>query len=247
MRDVIIVNLITAVVDEAAKPKGILDMLVDASGVVLGTLVLLVLFSAASWFIIGYKGFYLWRARSESVDFLDTFWQSKRLDEIYKSTGRHKRSPVSQVFKAGYVELTKLKSQQDEGGKTMSGALGGLENVERSLRRASTSEVTHLESLVPVLATIGSTAPFVGLFGTVWGIMNAFVNINQISEGSEVSLAVVAGPIAEALVATAIGLFAAIPAVIAYNYFVNRIRVLSAEMDNFSADFLNIVKRHFLK
>jgi biopolymer transport protein TolQ len=144
------------------------------------------------------------------------------------------------------VELTKLKSQED-GSKTMSGALGGLENVERALRRATTAEVTHLESLTPVLATIGSTAPFVGLFGTVWGIMNAFVNINALNAGGEVSLAVVAGPIAEALIATAIGLFAAIPAVIAYNYFVNRIRVLSSEMDNFSADFLNIVKRHFLK
>ncbi len=246
MRDVIIVNLVTAAAEKAVEPKGILDLLADASGVVMGTLVLLVLFSAASWFIIGYKGFYLWRAKSESIDFLDTFWQSKRLDEIYKSAQGFKRSPVSQVFKAGYVELTKLKSQED-GSKTMSGALGGLENVERALRRATTAEVTHLESLVPVLATIGSTAPFVGLFGTVWGIMNAFVNINALTTGGEVSLAVVAGPIAEALIATAIGLFAAIPAVIAYNYFVNRIRVLSSEMDNFSADFLNIVKRHFLK
>ncbi len=122
-----------------------------------------------------------------------------------------------------------------------------MENVERSLRRAASAEVTHLESLVPFLATIGSTAPFVGLFGTVWGIMNAFVNINAITEGGEMSLAIVAGPIAEALIATAIGLFAAIPAVIAYNYFVNRIKILSSEMDNFSADFLNIVKRHFLK
>jgi biopolymer transport protein TolQ len=150
------------------------------------------------------------------------------------------------VFRAGYVELTKLKGQ-DDANKTMSASLGGLENVERSLRRASTAEITHLESLIPFLATIGSTAPFVGLFGTVWGIMNAFVNINALSGGGEVSLAVVSGPIAEALIATAIGLFAAIPAVIAYNYFVNRIKVLGAEMDNFSADFLNIVKRHFLK
>jgi biopolymer transport protein TolQ len=246
MQDTMWVQLVTAAGKEAVKSKGILDLLGDASGVVMGTLVLLLLFSVISWYIIGYKWFYLRRAHSESISFLDTFWQSKRLDEIYQASQSYKRSPVSQVFKAGYVELTKLKGQEG-GSNTMSASLGGLENVERSLRRAASAEVTHLESLVPFLATVGSTAPFVGLFGTVWGIMNAFVNINALTEGGEVSLAVVAGPIAEALIATAIGLFAAIQAVIAYNYFVNRIKVLSAEMDNFSADFLNIVKRHFLK
>ncbi|MEL6181123.1 MAG: MotA/TolQ/ExbB proton channel family protein, partial [Myxococcota bacterium] len=125
--------------------------------------------------------------------------------------------------------------------------LGGLENVERALRRSTKAEITQLESLVPLLATIGSTAPFIGLFGTVWGIMNAFVKINELTGGDAVSIGVVAGPIAEALIATAIGLFAAIPAVVAYNTFVNKIKVLASEMDNFSADFLNIIKRHFLK
>jgi biopolymer transport protein TolQ len=243
MQETVWVHLVTAAGE--SEKKGIFELLLDASPVVMGTLVLLLLFSIISWYIIGYKFFYLRRAHTESLDFLDTFWQSKRLDAIYQSAQGFKRSPLSQVFKAGYVELTKLKGQEE--GKTMSAALGGLENVERALRRAASAEVTHLESLVPFLATVGSTAPFVGLFGTVWGIMNAFVNINQLVDGGEVSLAVVAGPIAEALIATAIGLFAAIPAVIAYNYFVNRIKVLSSEMDNFSADFLNIVKRHFLK
>ena len=244
MQDVIFVHLVTAVGE--GEPKGILDLMADSSGVVLGVLVILMLASLASWFVIGYKFLYLFRARRESVAFLDTFWQSKRLDAIYQSTGNFKRSPVSQVFKAGYIELTKLKGQEDSG-KTMSGALGGLENVERALRRAMTSEITQMESLTPLLATIGSISPFVGLFGTVWGIMNAFVNINNLTAGGEVSLGVVAGPIAEALIATAIGLFAAIPAVVAYNFFLNRIKVLASEMDNFSADFLNIVKRHFLK
>jgi biopolymer transport protein TolQ len=244
MQEAMWVQLVTAA-GEKVEPKGILELLGDASGVVMGVLVLLLLFSVISWYVIGYKWFFLRRAHAESISFLDTFWQSKRLDEIYQASQNYKRSPVSQVFKAGYVELTKLKGQ--DGSSTMSASLGGLENVERSLRRATTAEVTHLESLVPFLATVGSTAPFVGLFGTVWGIMNAFVNINALTEGGEVSLAVVAGPIAEALIATAIGLFAAIPAVIAYNYFVNRIKILSSEMDNFSADFLNIVKRHFLK
>ncbi len=244
MGDILFVHLVTAA--EGAEQKGIVELMMDASGVVLGTLALLILFSIISWYIIGNKWFYLRRAKSESDDFLETFWQSKRLDSIYQSSQRFKRSPVSQVFRAGYIELTKLKSQEDAN-KTMSAALGGLENVERALRRAITEEVTQMESLVPFLATIGSTAPFVGLFGTVWGIMNAFVNINQLTQGGEVSLAVVAGPIAEALIATAIGLFAAIPAVIAYNFFVNRIKIQTHEMENFSADFLNIVKRHFLK
>jgi biopolymer transport protein TolQ len=244
MQEAMWVQLVTAA-GEKVEPKGILELLGDASGVVMGVLVLLLLFSVISWYVIGYKWFFLRRAHAESISFLDTFWQSKRLDEIYQASQNYKRSPVSQVFKAGYVELTKLKGQ--DGSSTMSASLGGLENVERSLRRATTAEVTHLESLVPFLATVGSTAPFVGLFGTVWGIMNAFVNINALTEGGEVSLAVVAGPIAEALIATAIGLFAAIPAVIAYNYFVNRIKILSSEMDNFSADFLTLVKRHFLK
>lgn len=244
MDEIIWVHTVTAA--NGPEAKGILELVMGASGVVLGTLALLIAFSIISWYIIGYKWFYLRRAKTESDDFIETFWQSKRLDSIYQSSQRFKSSPVSQVFRAGYIELTKLKSQED-GNKTMSSALGGLENVERALRRATSEEITKLEALVPFLATVGSTAPFVGLFGTVWGIMMAFVNIYALTEGGEVSLAVVAGPIAEALIATAIGLFAAIPAVIAYNFFINRIKVQASQMDNFSADFLNIVKRHFLK
>ena len=119
-----------------------------------------------------------------------------------------------------------------------------LESIERSLSRAQTSEITRLESMVPFLATTGATAPFVGLFGTVWGIMNSF---RHIGEKGQANLATVAPGIAEALIATAIGLIAAIPAVMAYNYFVRRIKVQAAEMESFSKDFLNIVKRHFFK
>ncbi|MCP4200014.1 MAG: flagellar motor protein MotA, partial [Proteobacteria bacterium] len=122
--------------------------------------------------------------------------------------------------------------------------VGDIENVERALRRASSTEITHLESMVPFLATTGSTAPFVGLFGTVIGIMISFM---QISATGAAGMDVVSQGISEALIATAIGLMAAIPAVIAYNYFLRRIKVLSSEMENFSSDFLNIVKRHFLK
>jgi biopolymer transport protein TolQ len=147
------------------------------------------------------------------------------------------------VFRAGYVELSKVTAQKKEGSEGgMSEELGGIENVERALKRAAASEVTHLESQVPFLGTTASAAPFVGLFGTVWGIMRAFHDIYRMGNAN---LATVAKPISEALIATAVGLFAAIPAVIAYNYFVSKIRVLDSEMTNFSNDFLNIVRRHF--
>jgi biopolymer transport protein TolQ len=211
--------------------------------VVLGTLGLLVLFSLVSWYIIGYKWFYVRKAQNESIEFLETFWQSKRLDQIYQTSERLRASPISMVFRAGYTELSKIKKSQDPEA-TMSSQLGEMENINRALRRAAASEVTHLESLVPFLATTGSTAPFVGLFGTVWGIMNSF---RDIAGAGAANLTTVAPGISEALIATAIGLAAAIPAVIAYNYFVSKIKVLSTEMDNFSNDFLNIVKRHFFK
>ena len=221
----------------------ILSLVLQASGVVMGVLILLVFFSLVSWYIIGYKFFYLHRAQAESERFLDTFWQSKRLDEIYATAEELKRSPISRVFQAGYVELSKIKG--GEHGNVDQGAwLGDMESIKRALDRALTSELTHLESMVPFLATTGSAAPFVGLFGTVWGIMNSF---RSIGEKGAANLATVAPGIAEALIATAIGLMAAIPAVIAYNYFLRKIKVLHSEMDAFSNDFLNIVKRHFFK
>jgi len=136
-----------------------------------------------------------------------------------------------------------VTSQQTEGGEARYD-LGGIENVERALRRAMVAEGTYLESKVAFLATTGSAAPFIGLFGTVWGIMGAFQDIY--TQGNA-NLATVSKPISEALIATAVGLFAAIPAVIAYNYFLSKITVLRSEMESFSSDFLNIVKRHFFK
>jgi biopolymer transport protein TolQ len=215
------------------------------SGVVgIGVLLLLLGASAVSWAIILKKWLQIRRAQDESVKFLETFWQSKRLDAIYQAAGSLSASPISQVFRAGYVELSKVTAQKKESGEggSMSEELGGLENVERALKRAAASEVTHLEAQVPFLGTTASAAPFVGLFGTVWGIMRAFHDIYRMGNAN---LATVAKPISEALIATAVGLFAAIPAVIAYNYFVSKIRVLDSEMTNFSNDFLNIVRRHF--
>jgi biopolymer transport protein TolQ len=120
----------------------------------------------------------------------------------------------------------------------------GMDNIKRALRRAITTEMTRMTQMVPFLATTGNTAPFIGLFGTVWGIMNSFVGIGKMGSAN---LAVVAPGISEALVATAAGLAAAIPAVIAFNFFMSKIRVVESELQNFSADFLNIIERDILR
>jgi biopolymer transport protein TolQ len=197
-------------------------------------------FSILSWAIMGYKWLSMRRAYKDSTKFLEVFWGAKRLDSIYEQSTQYKGSPLSQVFRAGYVELGKLiqKGKSEEADTQ----LGALESIERSMRRTAASELTKIESLVSFLATTGSATPFIGLFGTVIGIMNSFQDIGKMGNAN---LATVAPGIGGALVATAFGLFAAIPAVIAYNYFVSRIRVMATEIDGFSSDFLNIVKRHF--
>lgn len=220
------------------------DVLKSASGVELFVLVLLAAASAYSWGLIAMKSMQLRKARKESVAFLDTFWKASRLDAIYQTSQGLEASPISRVFRAGYEELKKLASQKNPGEAAMSEKLGGIENVERALSRAALAEITTLEAHVPFLGTVGSTAPFIGLFGTVMGILGAF---NEIAEKGNATIATVAAPIGNALLATAAGLFAAIPAVIAFNSYVSRIKVFDTEMSNFSNDFLNIVKRHFFK
>ena len=216
----------------------------QSSPVELGVLALLIVVSVVSWALIGVKAIQLSRAREQSITFLDTFWKGSRLDAIYQTARNLPSSPISRVFIAGYEELSKLAQTKEGAENAMSERLGGIENVERALNRASTSQITELESRVRFLGTVGATAPFVGLFGTVMGILSAF---NEIAEKGNATLTTVAAPIGNALVATAAGLFAAIPAVVAYNSFVSRIKVFDTEMANFSSDFLNIVKRHFFK
>ncbi len=226
----------------------LLQLLLGASGVVRGVLFLLVCLSIVGWYVIAYKWLYLNRAQKESIRFLEAFWQAKRLDAVYQEAEHKRRSPIAHMFKAGYVELSKLQNQKGQGERPdRIDAWHGesdLENIERALRRAATSEATVLESMVPFLATVGSAAPFIGLFGTVIGIIDAF---HQIANQGSANLATVAPGIAEALGTTAVGLIAAVPAVMAYNWFARKIKVLAAEMDAFSNDFLNIVKRHFLR
>lgn len=207
-------------------------------------IVLLILggFSMFSWAIIMFKLFQVHRANRESVLFMDFFWKSKRFDAIASQVDRFASSPLTVLFNEGYGELKKVvENGGTSEGSALSTDLGGVENVSRALRRATNSEITRLEKYLTFLATTGSTSPFIGLFGTVWGIMTAFEGIGRTGSAS---LAVVAPGIAEALVATAIGLVAAIPAVMAYNHFQHKIRVLINEMDSFSTEFLNIVQRN---
>jgi biopolymer transport protein TolQ len=228
----------------AEEKLDIVQLLLHASDVVKGVLVLLMLMSLVSWYVIGTKSLYLSRAMGRSNRFLDAFWKTSRLDDVWKLSEDMGPSPISEVFRAGYVELAKLRRRRNEQGNEAATEthVGDIESVERSLSRARTTAVTEMESKVPFLATTASAAPFIGLFGTVWGIMNSFRNIG--AKGAA-NLTTVAPGIAEALVATAIGLVAAIPAVMAYNYLSRRIRVISAEMETFANDFLNIIRRRF--
>lgn len=224
----------------------IIDMVTGSGAVVQLVLFLLIAFSVASWAIIFTKRRQVRRAERESERFIDIFWDAKNLTAINTASLDLKASPVAQVFRAGYQELVRITRAKREtsSGEDMSTDLGGVENVERAMKRAASQEITKLEKSLTFLATTASAAPFVGLFGTVWGIMNAFRGLS-VTQSS--SIQAVAPGISEALIATAIGLAAAIPAVMAFNYFADRVRVLGTEMENFASEFLNIAERHFLK
>ncbi|MGA7828053.1 MAG: protein TolQ [Geobacteraceae bacterium] len=210
--------------------------------VVQAVLVILSLFSVISLGIIFFKFRQVYRANSQSEKFLDFFWKVKKFDAINAQLDRFTDSPLAVLFGEGFSELKRLmeKVEEKEDPDVISTDLGGFENIARALRRATTSEITRLEKYLTFLATTGSTAPFIGLFGTVWGIMTAFKGIG---ETGSASLAVVAPGIAEALIATAVGLVAAIPAVMGYNHFQHKIKVLISEMDSFTTEYLNIVQR----
>jgi biopolymer transport protein TolQ len=233
--------------EAALRQEGLVTMVIGAGPVVQLVLYILVLFSVFSWGIIFYKLRQVRVARRQSERFIEIFWDTKNLTTIHTTSQELKQSPVAQVFRAGYqelVRLTRAKRQSNPGEGEITTELGGIDNVERAMKRAANQEITRLERALTFLATTASATPFIGLFGTVWGIMTAFRGLS-VTQSS--SIQAVAPGIAEALIATATGLVAAIPAVVAYNHFARQIRVLSAEMENFSSEFLNIAERHFLK
>lgn len=209
-----------------------------------GVFVLLALFSLFSWTIMLGKFFQLARSNRHTRAFLDIFRRSRKFSEVNAATSRHVASPMVGLFQAGYVEIdAQVKARrEEESGGAQRYRIKSLTAVERSLRRALAIEIQLLAKGTAFLATTAAACPFIGLFGTVWGIMVAFTDIG--ATGST-SIVAVAPGIADALVNTAAGLGAAVPALVGYNYFGARLRALRVEMDDFILEFLNLTERNF--
>lgn len=201
-----------------------LQLILEAGLVVKGALLILLFFSVVSWAIIIFKRRYLSVARKENSEFIAALRSTRKLDNLYAVARRHRLSPISNIFKAVYGSSSRSRDE-----------------VRRALKRYTALEAAKLENYLGFLATTGSSTPFIGLFGTVWGIMNSFRSIGATGAAS---LAVVAPGIAEALIATAMGLIAAIPAVIAYNYYLGATRRLVVEMEDFNEEILALVMEH---
>ena len=222
----------------------IVNMIVNAGWMVKFVMLMLLGFSIASWYIIFQKHLLFRKARQESELFVDSFWKCKTLAEADKNADQTTICPEASIFKSGYNELQKIsrsRAAESHDAETFETRISSMANLKRTLSKAVNYEVHQLGKSLPLLATTGSSTPFIGLFGTVWGIMNSFQGIGATGVAN---LAVVAPGISEALIATAIGLAAAIPAVVAYNYFQSGLKVFVSEMENFSHDFTNIIKRN---
>jgi len=220
-------------------------MFMNAGLTVKLVMLLLLCFSFISWFII-FKKYFLFKNAAEQTDqFLEEFWNMRNLAEANKMAQEMDLCPEAYIFRAGYGELQKLLASKSatESKASEQTLMASMDNLKRTLRKAESLEIAELNSTLPFLATTGSATPFIGLFGTVWGIMTSFQDIG--ARGSA-SLAVVAPGISEALVATAAGLAVAIPAVIFFNHFSNRLADMESNMQNFSDDLLNLVGRDFL-
>ena len=216
--------------------------IISASPIVQLTLLSLVGMSIVSWAIMVQKRKQFKSVTEANEPFEEKFWKAASLEDIADNLKDYPDSNMASVFRLGYMELKKLAESNPptEGPANLS----GLDNLSRSLRKAIDLEIARLESRLIFLATVGSVGPFVGLFGTVWGIMSSFQKIGQTGMAS---LAVVAPGIAEALIATGVGLAAAIPATIAYNHFVSLIKRQELDLNNFASDFLNLAKRNFFR
>lgn len=229
----------------------LVSLLLRSSPLAKGVLLILLIFSATSWGIVLFKTWQLQRARRQTASFLDIFRRSSKFSEVQAVCRNLADSPLVGIFQAGYAELTaQLKSApaavaSGEGRPVAAAArptLKSLDALDRALLRAAGTEVSRLEKRLTFLATTASVAPYIGLFGTVWGIMTSF---QAIGGSGSTSLAIVAPGIAEALIATAVGLFAAIPAVYFYNHFTDQVKQFATAMDDFSMEFLTIAERNF--
>lgn len=222
----------------------ILTLILNAGFVVQAVLLLLILLSVISWAVIFNKWRLYRKTRDEAELFLRNFWSGTDMDTILATVPKqYPDSPLPSIFQAGYHEFIRSRSSHEqEDGKIV--AASGIDGVRRALDAAFSREMEKLSRHLAFLATVGSTSPFIGLFGTVWGIVNAF---QSIALTKNTSLTAVAPGIAEALVATAFGLIAAIPAVVAYNKFTADLKGMAANMEQFSSEFLNITSRHIKK
>jgi biopolymer transport protein TolQ len=226
---------------------GVIDLVLRSGPAAKVVLFILLVFSVVSWGIILHKLWYLRRVEKQTSAFREIFRRSSKFSEVQAVCRTFEQSPLVGIFQAGYAELnTQLKQVVQEsgspGGAPGRPTLKSLPAVDRALLRAAAVEVAKLERRLPLLATTASITPFIGLFGTVWGIMSSFQRIASVGS---TNLGVVAPGIAEALIATAAGLFAAIPAVYFYNHFVAEVKDLTAAMDDFALEFLNIAERNF--
>ncbi len=222
------------------------EMMANAGLMVKLVMLALLIFSVGSWSIVLMKMWMFRQANRESRYFLDRFWECKDLKEAHVSAKEHPLSPEALVFVYGFDELQRIIRERKSRGVTkqkLEMQLATMDNLKRAIRKAQLIEFDRLGKALPFLATTGSATPFIGLFGTVWGIMTSFQDIGL--RGSA-SLAVVAPGISEALVATAAGLAVAIPAVIFFNFFNNKLGDMEAEVENFSTDFLNIIERDII-
>ena len=244
-------NLLMLVDGPTAFRANFWDMVKDSGLFAQIILLILFFFSIGSWAIIFYKLISFRKVDAETKRFLSVFRKRKKLTDVYANCVSMRRTPLSKVLEAGYKEIVEISKKEEEFAKIESSHnpvsfLGNQEKsevVKMTLERVGAEEVLKLEKRVVFLATTGNVSPFFGLLGTVWGVMDSFASIGV--KGSA-SLAVVAPGIAEALIATIVGLATAIPAVIAYNYFNHRLRNISADIDNFSLELLATFKKEGL-
>jgi biopolymer transport protein TolQ len=213
-----------------------IGLIMQASFVVKLVMLGLLVASLASWTLIFNKWMTLKRLHRSNDVFEHEFWSGKNLNDLYLEASKNNQpSSIERVFVSGMREFMKLREKRILDPSTL------LDNSRRAMRVSLQREIDHHETHLPFLGSVGSVSPYVGLFGTVWGIMHAFVGLSNMQQ---VTLATVAPSIAEALVATAIGLFAAIPAVVAYNYFARELDRMSQQLDNFVEEFSNILQRN---
>lgn len=229
-----------------SEKMNIFQILLESGPVVQLVLLLLILASVLSWAIIFQKRKVFEKAEKANKDFEEYFKNAQSLADIFERANERPESTVGEMFKCGYIELTKIKEKLKSAGMEADYANyirnTGIHALERSLKQGINDSNARIEQRLPILASIGSISPFVGLFGTVWGIIGSFTGL-AMGGGS---IEAIAPGIAEALVATAVGLAAAIPAVWGYNYFNSRLGQINSEMENFGQDFINLIERSLL-